>query len=179
MRTNQSSPLEIAAVAAPGVSGLIGLTLCPGKKDPAGGWHRDLHIDVATIRDWGAEVVVSLIETSEFALLDVLDLPSVVEEYGLRWAHLPIADVSVPDERFETRWVAAGADLRAVVRRGGRVLVHCRGGLGRAGMIAARLLVELGTDPEGAIRAVRRVRPGAIETREQERYIRSCHPMSD
>ena len=78
-----------------------------------------------------------------------------------------------------TRWVPAGADLRGVVRRGGRILVHCRGGLGRAGTIAARLLVELGTSPDEAIRAVRHVRPGAIETREQERYVLGCRPITD
>ena len=45
---------------------------------------------------------------------------------------------------------------------------HCRGGLGRAGMISARLLVESGVEPEVAIAKVRAARPGAIETREQE-----------
>jgi ADP-ribosyl-[dinitrogen reductase] hydrolase len=52
------------------------------------------------------------------------------------------------------------------------VLVHCRGGLGRAGTIAARLLVELGMEPAEAIARVRAVRPGAIETPEQERFVR-------
>ncbi len=177
MKTSLSNPLEVAAVSVPGVPGVIGLTLCPGKKDPSRGWDGDLDIDVAMIRDWGAEVVVSLIETHEFELLEVLDLPSVVEEQGMRWVHLPIVDLSVPNQRFETRWVTGGADLRAVVRRGGRVLVHCRGGRGRAGMIAARLLVELGTDPDTAIRAVRHVRPDAIETPAQADHVRGCRPM--
>ena len=53
------------------------------------------------------------------------------------------------------------------LRSGGDVLVHCKGGLGRAGMIAARLLVELGMAPEQAIREVRRARKGAIETPSQ------------
>ena len=35
------------------------------------------------------------------------------------------------------------------------VLVHCRGGLGRAGTIAARLLIELGMEPTKAIASVR------------------------
>jgi hypothetical protein len=43
--------------------------------------------------------------------------------------------------------------------------------LGRAGMIAARLLAELGIEPATAIRRVRAVRPGAIETRQQEKYV--------
>src|ERR1700680_3011361 len=169
MKTSLNDPLRIAEVSPSGAAGIIGLTQCPGKKDLDAGWDRDLDIDVVAIRDWRAEVVVSLIETWEFELLKVTDLPSVVEEHGMRWVHLPIVDVSAPNRKFEARWIAAGADLRGVIRRGGRVLVHCRGGLGRAGTIAARLLVELGVEPETAIARVRRARgSGAIEKDRQE-----------
>jgi ADP-ribosyl-[dinitrogen reductase] hydrolase len=81
---------------------------------------------------------------------------------------------------FEARWQTAGADLRWILRRGGSVLAHCRGGLGRAGTIAARLLVEFGTEPEAAIKAVRDARsPDAIETAEQEAYVRQCRRAAD
>ena len=40
-------------------------------------------------------------------------------------------------------------------------------------MVAARIMVQLGTDPDEAIAAVRNVRPGAIETRPQEQWVRS------
>jgi ADP-ribosyl-[dinitrogen reductase] hydrolase len=59
------------------------------------------------------------------------------------------------------------------MRDGFDVLVHCKGGLGRAGTIAARLLVELGTDPDVAIRQVRKVRPYSIETAEQAAHVRA------
>ncbi|MDQ0323699.1 protein-tyrosine phosphatase [Pararhizobium capsulatum DSM 1112] len=59
----------------------------------------------------------------------------------------------------------------ALVRSGRDVVVHCRGGLGRAGTIGARLLIELGMEPATAIRQVRAVRPGAIETSDQEDYV--------
>lgn len=180
MRTSLTDPLQIAVVAAPEIPGEIGLTLCPGKKDRAAGWNRDLDIDLAAIRDWGAEIVVSLVENHEFLLLDVVRLPDVVARHGMKWVHLPIRDVSVPDDRFEAQWRTAGAELRRVLRRGGSVLVHCRGGLGRAGTIAARLLVEFGIEPEVAIKAVRRARsPQAIETTEQEAHVRACCQVVD
>jgi ADP-ribosyl-[dinitrogen reductase] hydrolase len=90
----------------------------------------------------------------------------------LLWFHLPIVDVSIPDERFEKDWDVAGEELRSMLRRRLDVLVHCRGGLGRAGTIAARLLIELGVEPTTAIEKVRTVRPGAIETTDQERFVR-------
>ena len=88
------------------------------------------------------------------------------------WFHLPIVDVSIPDERFEREWELAGQELRSILRRRLDVLVHCRGGLGRAGTIAARLLIELGMEPTKAIERVRAVRPGAIETNDQVRFVR-------
>ena len=89
----------------------------------------------------------------------------------MQWFHLPIADVSVPDEQFEQRWDVAGNELRSMLRRRSDVVVHCRGGLGRAGTIAARLLVELGMEPTKAIASVRAVRPGAIETLDQGEFV--------
>jgi ADP-ribosyl-[dinitrogen reductase] hydrolase len=57
------------------------------------------------------------------------------------------------------------------------VLLHCMGGLGRSGMVAARLLVELGEEPRTAIQRVRAARPGAIETAAQEAYVLACRAV--
>ena len=95
----------------------------------------------------------------------------------LDWRHLPIADYSVPTEAFEKEWETHGREIRALLRSGGDVLVHCKGGLGRAGMIAAQLLVELGMAPEQAIREVRRARAGAIETPAQLGLVRRTKAM--
>ena len=43
-------------------------------------------------------------------------------------------------------------------------------------MVAALLLVELGERPEVAMRKVRLVRPGAIQTSAQEAYVRDYRP---
>ena len=173
-RTSLTHPLEIAAISAGTVLGRVGITFCPGKYDQnamSGYWARDLSIDLDAIRNWGAAAVVTLIEPKEFLLLRVEPLGEEVRRRGMLWFHLPIPDVSTPDESFETNWALAGDTLRTLLRNGRDVLVHCRGGLGRAGTIAARLLIELGMEPAVAISRVRAVRPGAIETREQEKYV--------
>jgi len=71
-----------------------------------------------------------------------------VRRRGLSWFHLPIVDVSTPDGEFEHGWKSVGEDLRSMLKNGADVLVHCRGGLGRAGTIAARLLVQLEMEPK-------------------------------
>jgi ADP-ribosyl-[dinitrogen reductase] hydrolase len=137
-----------------------------------GEWVRDLSLDLDRVRDWGAAAVVTLLEPKELVLLGVERLGEKILRRNMLWFHLPIVDVSIPDERFEREWSVAGEELRSILRRRLDVLVHCRGGLGRAGTIAARLLIELGMEPTKAIERVRAVRPGAIETNDQERFVK-------
>ena len=173
-RTSLTHPLEIAALSAGPTFGRVGITFCPGKYDRhamSGYWDRDLSLDLDAIRDWGAAAVVTLVEPKELVVLRVEHLGEEVLRRRMLWFHLPIIDVSTPDEGFERQWEVAGNELRTLLRSGRDVLVHCRGGLGRAGTIGARLLIELGMEPATAIRQVRAVRPGAIETREQEKYV--------
>jgi ADP-ribosyl-[dinitrogen reductase] hydrolase len=182
MRTSHSHPLQIAELAAGPGMGKLGLTFCPGKHQAAaatGSWARDLGLDVAAIARWNAAAVVTLVEDHELASLGVLGLGTAVHDAHMAWYHLPIRDVGVPGAAFEERWQEAGAQLRAILRAGFNVLVHCKGGLGRAGMIAARLLVELGTDPAAGIAAVRAVRPGAIETTAQHGHVMALAPVEE
>jgi ADP-ribosyl-[dinitrogen reductase] hydrolase len=172
--TSLTHPLQIAATSADPGFGRVGITFCPGKYDQnamSGYWDRDLDLDLDAIRDWGAAAVVTLLEAREFSLLRVERLGEEVTRRNMLWFHLPIVDGSTPDEQFERRWESAGDELRSILRGGGDVLVHCRGGLGRAGTIGTRLLIELGMEPMLAIERVRSARPGAIETLEQKKYV--------
>lgn len=176
-RTSLTHPLQIAEVSpAPGI-GKIGLTLCPGKTQSwglTGAWARDLALDLDAVADWNAAVVLTLVEDSELERLQVQGLGEAVRDRHMEWLHLPIRDRAAPDAAFEEAWVEAGERLRDRLRSGFNVLIHCMGGLGRAGTIASRLLVELGWSPSDAIREVRRVRPGAIETDDQDDFVHGC-----
>ena len=136
-----------------------------------GAWHRDLSIDLDTIKKWGATLVLTLVEDSELERLQVPTLGAMVRSQGMEWLHLSIRDHSVPSKSFETKWERSGEYVRSLLRNQFDVLVHCKGGLGRAGTVAARLLIELGETPEKAIAAVRSARPDAIDEGEQERFV--------
>ena len=172
VRTSRTHPLHIDWVRC--LAGRIGMTICPGQKgEPLIGerWERDLVVDLTEIAGSGCTTLVTLIEDYEFGFLGITGFPEAVNRAGLRWLHLPVSDIDVPDGEFERAWTSAGQELRERLGRGEKVVLHCRGGLGRTGLIAARLLVATGAEPEAAIAMVRAARPGTVETADQEDYI--------
>lgn len=172
--TSENSPLRIDTIKLPGNRGHIGMTFCPGKKDcgySGNAWDRDLEADLEVIKAWGANAVVTLLEEFELEMLGIPALPSLLQDRGIEWHHLPIRDVDVPDSLFEEKWRVNGQRLKDILIYQGKVLLHCRGGIGRTGTIAARLLVEFGFKPSHAVALVRKTRPGTIETEAQEQYV--------
>ena len=181
MDEQAAAPFLIDAVQVRPAGGWIGITPCPGtNRFPARvePWERDLEGDFDAIAAWRAAAVVTLMREREIRSPSIADIRLAAERRGLQWHHLPIDDAGVPDPDFETRWQRSGPVVRAMLRTGRRVLVHCQGGLGRSGMIAARLLVELGEMPAVAIERVRHARPGAIETEAQAAHVVACRELA-
>ena len=175
-KTSATHPIRVATLEVG--AGRIGVTFCPGKKQRnaiSGTWERELAADLVAIRAWGATHLVTLIEDHEFIELQVEELPEQAAAAGLRWHHLPIVDGGAPDRRFEHAWRAVCPQLLGALEAGEGVVVHCKGGLGRAGTVAARLLLSAqpGVTPSDAMSRVRSVRQNAIETRVQELYLLS------
>ena len=170
-----SNPLGIAEIAMGAASGRIGITFAPDKQQPGGltGAHRrDLGADFDVIAAWNAAAVVTLVERHELDSLGIAALDAEVQRRHMQLHHWPIQDYGIPNAAFEAPWPARSTALRSLMACGGRVLVYCKGGLGRAGTVSARLLVESGMVSGDPIRAVRAVRAGAIETGPQESWVR-------
>lgn len=180
-RTSASDPLWIDFVPAGTSDGRVGMTLCPGKQAESilgKPWRRDLKADLRAIADWGACMVVTLTEADEMVALGIDHIGDEVAAAGMEWLHLPITDQRAPDGRFEAGWAAGGPTVLEHLRAGRSVVVHCRGGLGRAGTVAAYILMAFGQSPDQAIRAVRGARRGAIETTDQVAWLQSRPAMS-
>lgn len=180
IKTSESHPLRIDWVSAEDSWGRVGMSFCPGKVQQhalSGTWQRDIHLDVRRIREEGGTMVISLIELHEFAELEVAMLPAVVQAAGLDWVHLPIADQCAPNADWMQLWARVGRSVVERLSRGDAVFVHCKGGLGRTGTVAACLLIEAGMAPVDAIRAVRASRRGTIETRAQEDFVTRYMPL--
>lgn len=156
-------------------AGRIGMTRCPGTWGGPSG----LADDIGAIRAEGATALISLNEAEELRLVGLTNLGQAARRRRLAWHHLPIRDFDVPGPDFEARWRTAWPELRARLEHGESIVMHCWAGLGRTGMVAARMLVEFGEAPPNAIRLVRRARPGAVQTDEQEAYVLALRPPGD
>ncbi|PKP84514.1 MAG: hypothetical protein CVT80_07720 [Alphaproteobacteria bacterium HGW-Alphaproteobacteria-2] len=188
MRTSETHPLYIDALEV--ANGRLGLTICPGKAGDSlygPGWARDLAMDIAAIRAWGPAHVLTLVETDEMARLGVPHLPDAMRAESFAWHHLPIRDLAALDGAGDAAWARLSPRLHAALERGQRVLVHCRGGVGRAGSIAALLLIERGMGrggghrpgARGAPQRCRDPRAGALSCRARRLdagSARPCHP---
>ena len=177
MKTSASHPIRVDWVYINDQKGKVGLTFCPGKKQKyamTGSWNRDLDMDMTDLKDKDCDALVTLMEAQELEAVEVPkhQLEKITQTYGMDWFFLPIKDAGIPDSEFERSWNVAGKRLISLLNDKQSIVVHCLGGLGRSGTIAARLLVELGIDPDDAIIRVRQSRPGAIETKAQEQYVR-------
>ncbi|RLG46554.1 MAG: protein phosphatase [Thermoproteota archaeon] len=119
----------------------------------------------------GIRAVVVLVEGHEIAPLwkSMDHYLEELRELGFDVYHSPIRDFSAPslDQCMKIlRWISEK------VSEGKPVLVHCLGGIGRTGTIAACYLVyKDGLTPSEALSEVRRKIPYAVEVHSQEELV--------
>lgn len=151
--------MPLSRIEVPG-GGTIGMMPCPGRSD-------SILAEVSKLKDLGVDVVVSLMQDQEFP--DLAGFSEVMRSSAIEWIRLPVMPNSIPDEASD--WKSVRFILIDRIANGMFVAIHCWGGLGRTGMIAADLLTALSYEPSEAITLVRDVRPGTIESEAQERWI--------
>ena len=137
--------------------GTLIFTPCPGTKDST------LAEAVATLKDAGAQALITLMPEDELARFAAESLPEQCATLDIQWFHLPVEDDHAPDERFATAFAAQKQTLLSLLKQQGTVAIHCRGGSGRTGFMAAILLLEAGMDREEVVRQVQSLRPHALK----------------
>ena len=155
-----------------GVNGKVILTSFPGLNDDKVFQQNIFLNQLSEYVKLKCTTVVSLIEDTEFdQLCEKKKFVQNIYDHNLKWIHMPIEDLSVPDYEFKQKWITTKILLKTDLLKGNNIVLHCYGGKGRAGTIAAILLIEFGEINENAIKIVRKKRIGAIETKEQEQFI--------
>lgn len=176
VQTSTSHPLEVRWVPDLPTTGALGTTIAPGMRGLNGTgtvlWQRDLDDDLGRLRGHhAADVLVSLLEPDEVDLLEIPELLARARAIGFDVRHYPIIDKWVPRSEEGNTFDALVSGIREAVDDGRRVVVHCRGGIGRSGLVAASVVGTYGVSGADAIARVRRVQPAAVETRLQAWYV--------
>ncbi|ORX75693.1 phosphatases II [Anaeromyces robustus] len=162
--------------------GRLALSSCPGKKvrlhtGPVNGRaaiSRDLDLDFKRLKSFNISAIVCCLNDAE---LSYLGAPwklysEKAKLYGLEIFRLPIIEGSCPESIVEVDRLME--KMVNTAKEGKNILCHCRGGIGRAGLIACCYLLKCGYTKKysDAIKIVRAQRsPQAIETRKQEDFI--------
>lgn len=120
----------------------------------------DLRSALESLKDEGIDGIVTLTERELNA--------SLIEEFGFEYHHIPITDYAAPRPEQVDEFVGI---VQRAAKAGRKIVVHCLAGRGRTGTLAACYLVSVGRSPEEAIREIRRLRPGSVETPEQEETV--------
>ncbi|MBM7457233.1 protein-tyrosine phosphatase [Oceanisphaera litoralis] len=145
--------------------GTLLLTPCPGTQGI------ELCESLSQLKAGGATAIITLMTAAELSEEGFQDFSSAVKAAGLDWFHLPVPDDDLPGADFDLAWNACSAALLQRLQSGDTLALHCKGGSGRTGLVAAKLMLAAGCPPEAAITAIQALRPKAFSHPAQRSYV--------
>ena len=166
--------MNLNKVKVPGQKATIILTAFPGRTAQDDFSIEEMQRVLDYLENQNCDFFISLVQDQEFE--EFCSKSVFVEELmrrPLTWLHFPILDMGVPDKDMWSKLDNFRPSFVNSFKSGNSIAIHCKGGLGRSGMIAAMILFDLGFTPQDAIDHVRSFRAGAIETKAQEKFIKS------
>ena len=145
--------------------GTLIFTPCPGTKGTG------LRASLAQLAQAGAKGVITLMPDDEMVHNEVTELPQACSEIGLQWFHFPIEDNASPGEAFQRAWEKNKERVFGILNQKGASAIHCKGGSGRTGLMAAIILLERGMPYEQAVAQVKSLRPNALQLTAHTDYL--------
>lgn len=131
-------------------------TPCPGTKDTS------ISDAFESLVEAGADAVITLLSDKELGALSVPTFGNEAAQKSFNWFQLPIEDDSEPEQPYEEALSTSKDELLALVKGKKTIAIHCRGGSGRTGLMAAILLLESGGNWSKVKSLIQSVRPKAL-----------------
>lgn len=131
-----------------------------------------LEQELTSWRGAGVDTIACLLEMAEIRELGLKDEKILSEGLGMRYQPFPIADRGIPASRAKA--MAFADDLAQQLREGRGVVIHCRAGIGRSGVIGACVLMKLGFSHAEAFALLSAARGLSVpDTSAQLRWVKS------
>ena len=143
-------------------------TLSVMAKPVPGEWIEDEFIG---LRHLGVDKVVSLLEVQEQREIGLEQEEALCLKNDIEFVSFPIPDRGLPNT---VKAVNFADELYAQICKGKHVVIHCRSGIGRTGIIAGAVLVKSGKIAVEAIALISAARGVQVpDTEEQEDWLKS------
>lgn len=142
-------------------------TPCPGTKT------QPLVESLQTLKQAGAKAILTLMPAEEMAQHQVTGLPTLCQALGLVWFNCPVMDDHAPQADFQHAWLQQRAEIHQLLDAGQKIAIHCKGGSGRTGLIAAQILLERGVEPTQIKTQIQALRPYALTLAAHQDYFQS------
>lgn len=148
-------PFDVLPVDDTSTATLI-FTPCPGTKGTS------VQAAIETLKEAGASALITLMPAAELATHQAQALGEYCQVSGVAWFHCPIEDDHAPQTDFLSAWQQAGPAVHQLLSEGKTVAIHCKGGSGRTGLLAAQILLERGVSKDLVKSKVQALRPYAL-----------------
>ncbi len=155
-------PIDFLEVNLPGK---IAMMPCPGTKEA------DLLKSVADIASNNISAVLTLTPSDELEMLKADELPELCRTNDIDWFHLPIVDDQAPTIAFHNAWQNNGQKIMAHLKGGKNIALHCQGGTGRTGLVAAIILLNMGLSRLETEEKIKAIRPLALTIESQVAFL--------
>ena len=144
----------------------IGLGILYIMPKPSGQWLED---DISYFKSMDINIIVSLLEDSEAYSLGLDDEKKICHKYNIKFIQIPTKDRGLPNkEKLKT----LVSQLLEALEDGKNIAIHCRAGIGRAGLLSACILKTQNIDIKSVIEEISTARKAIIpDTDEQYEYI--------
>lgn len=140
-------------------------TPCPGTKGVS------VTDSLNALKAAGAQMVVTMMTQHELIEHQADTIPALCETLGMAWYHLPVEDGCAPEELFAQAFALHKTALLNAVNTGVTMVIHCHGGSGRTGLMAAILMLESGYDAADIKAQIQRIRPKSLTSPVQVNYL--------
>jgi len=140
-------------------------TPCPGTKNVR------LEASIKNLKQVDSTMLLTLMFDDEMRENHIQSISNLCKRYDMTWLQLAIVDDDIPNKAFEYKWKKYRQLVLSTLRGGGCIIIHCKGGTGRTGLVAAMILSCYGWPISKVISCIQNIRPNALKNTNQLAYL--------